>query len=69
MSTKQKQYILEDGTPSFIESKYIISSITKNPNIIKNINFTPNQMMNLIEKDEALSFEILVIICKISLNE
>ena len=61
--------ILSNNPLTKEESKYIISSITKNPNIIKNINFTPNQMMNLIEKDEALSFEILVIICKISLNE
>ena len=61
--------ILSNNPLTKEENKYIISSITKNPNIIKNINFTPNQMMNLIEKDEALSFEILVIICKISLNE
>jgi len=51
------------------EMKYIISAIKKNPNIIKQINFSPNQMMQLIEKDESLSFEILSIICKISLNE
>lgn len=61
--------ILSNNTLTKEEKKYIISSITKNPNIIKNINFTPKQMMNLIEKDESLSFEILVIICKISLNE
>lgn len=51
------------------ENKYIISSISKNPNLIKQINFSPNKMMFLIEKDESLSFEILSIICKISLNE
>ncbi len=51
------------------ENKYIISSISKNPNIIKQINFSPNKMMLLIEKDESLSFEILSVICKISLKE
>ena len=51
------------------ENKYIISSINKNQNIIKCINFTPNKMMCLIEKDESLSFEILSIICRTSLNE
>lgn len=51
------------------ESKFIISSIEKNPNLIKNINFTPKQMMQLIEKDEPLSSEILIIILKTSLNE
>ena len=51
------------------DNKYIIATVNKNPNIIKNINFTPEQMMCLIEKDESLSFEILVVICKVSLNE
>lgn len=59
-----------NGTPlTKDESKYIISSIIKNQNIIKCINFTPKKMMNLIEKDEPLSFELLSILCKISLNE
>ena len=61
--------ILSNNSITKEDNKFIISSITKNPNIIKNINFTPNQMMNLIEKNESLSFEILVIICKVSLNE
>ena len=51
------------------EEKYILSSIAKNPNMIKSINFDPCQMMLLIEKDESLAFEIMAIICKISLNE
>ena len=51
------------------DNKFIITTVNKNPNIIKNINFTPEQMMCLIEKDESLSFEILVVVCKVSLNE
>ena len=51
------------------EINYIISTINKKPNIIKNIYLTPEQMMELIEKNESLSFEILLIICKTSLNE
>ena len=51
------------------DNKFIITTVSKNPNIIKNINFTPEQMMSLIEKDEALSFEILIAICRVSLNE
>ena len=61
--------ILSNNSITKDDFKFIISSITKNPNIIKNINFTPNQMMNLIEKNESLSYEILIIICKVSLNE
>ena len=51
------------------DCKYIITTVSKNPNIIKNINFTPDQMMILIEKNESLSFEILVVICRVCLNE
>ena len=51
------------------EINYIILTINKKPNIVKNINLTPEQMMELIEKNESLSFEILLIICKTSLNE
>ena len=61
--------ILDNGSITYDEIDYIISSIKKKPNIIKNINLTPQQMMELIEKDESLSFEILAIICKTSLNE
>ena len=61
--------ILDNGSITNEEINYIISSINKKPNIIKNINLTPQQMMLLIEKDESLSFEILAIICKTSLNE
>ena len=61
--------ILDDNSITNEEINYIISSINKKPNIIKNINLTPEQMMQLIEKDESLSSEILLIICKISLNE
>ena len=61
--------ILDNGSITNDEIDYIISSIKKKPNIIKNINLTPQQMMELIEKDESLSFEILAIICKTSLNE
>jgi len=61
--------ILDNGSITNDEIDYIISSIKKKPNIIKNINLTPQQMMELIEKDEFLSFEILAIICKTSLNE
>ncbi len=51
------------------DCKYIITTFSKNPNIIKNINFTPDQMMSLIEKNESLSFEILAVICRVCLNE
>ena len=61
--------ILDNNSITNEEINYIISSINKRPNIIKNINLTPEQMMQLIEKDESLSSEILLIICKISLNE
>ena len=61
--------ILDNGSITNEEINYIISSINKKPNIIKNINLTPEQMMILIEKDESLSFEILTIVCKTSLNE
>lgn len=61
--------ILDNGSITNDEIDYIISSIKKKPNIIKNINLTPQQMMELIEKNESLSFEILAIICKTSLNE
>ena len=61
--------ILDDNSITNEEINYIISSINKRPNIIKNINLTPEQLMQLIEKDESLSSEILLIICKISLNE
>ena len=61
--------ILDDNSITNEEINYIISSINKRPNIIKNINLTPEQMMQLIEKDESLSSEILLTICKISLNE
>ena len=59
-----------NGTPlAKDENRYIISSIIKNQNIIKCINFSPKKMMSLIEKDEPLSFELLAILCKTSLNE
>ena len=61
--------VLNDTPLTKDESKYIISSIIKNQNIIKCINFTPKKMMNLIEKDESLSFDLLAILCKTSLNE
>ena len=61
--------ILEDGAVTNEEINYIITTIKKKPNTIKNINFTPKLMMELIEKDESLSFEILSVICKIYLNE
>ena len=61
--------ILDNDSITNEEINYIISSINKKPNIIKNINLTPEQMMILIEKDESLSFEILAIVCKTSLNE
>ena len=61
--------ILDDNSITNEEINYIISSINKRPNIIKNINLTPEQLMQLIEKDESLSSEILLIICKTSLNE
>ena len=61
--------ILDNNSITNEEINYIISSINKKPNIIKNINLTPEQMMQLIEKDESLSSEILLIICKTSLNE
>ena len=61
--------ILDNNSITNEEINYIISSINKRPNIIKNINLTPEQMMQLIEKDESLSSEILLIICKTSLNE
>ena len=61
--------ILDNGSITNDEVNYIISSLKKKPNIVRNINLTPQQMMELIEKDESLSFEILAIICKTSLNE
>ena len=61
--------ILDNGSITNDEVNYIISSLKKKPNIVRNINLTPQQMMELIEKDEFLSFEILAIICKTSLNE
>lgn len=61
--------ILSDTPLTKEDNKYIITTVNKNPNIIKNINFSPDQMMRLIEKDESLSFEILVVVCKVSLNE
>ena len=61
--------ILDNGVPTKEDINYIISTIKKKPNIIQIINLTPKQMMELIEKDESLSFEILAIICKTSLNE
>lgn len=61
--------ILDNGAITSEEINYIISSIKKKPNIIKNINLTPQLMMELIEKDESLSFEILTVVCKTSLNE
>lgn len=61
--------ILDNGAISNEEINYIISSIKKKPDIIKHINLTSNQMMELIEKDESLSYELLTIICKTSLNE
>ena len=61
--------ILDNYSITNEEINYIISTINKKPNIIKNIYLTPEQMMELIEKNESLSFEILLIICKTSLNE
>lgn len=61
--------ILSNNSLTKEENKYIISSISKNPNIIKNIKFSPDEMMQLIEKDEYLSSEILSIICKVFVNE
>ena len=61
--------ILEGGAVTSEEINYIISTVKKNPNTIKNINFTPKLMMELIEKDESLSFEILSVVCKMYLNE
>ena len=61
--------ILDNGAITTDEKNYIISSIKKKPNIINNINLTPKRMMELIEKDESLSFELLLIVCKTSLNE
>ena len=61
--------ILDNGVITNEEINYIISSIKKKPNIIKNINLTPQLMMELSEKDESLSFEILNVVCKTSLNE
>ena len=61
--------ILDNYSITNEEINYIISTINKKPNIVKNINLTPEQMMELIEKNESLSFEILLIICKTSLNE
>ena len=61
--------ILDNGVPTKEDINYIISTIKKKPNIIQIINLTPKQMMELIEKDESLSFEILLVICKTSLNE
>ena len=61
--------VLNDTPLTKDESKYIISSIIKNQNIIKCINFSPKKMMSLIEKDESLSFDLLAILCKTSLNE
>lgn len=73
-STEQKistllNQILNNIPLSKDESKFIVTSLTKNPNIIRNISFSPKQMMILIEKDEPLSSEIFTIACKISLNE
>ena len=48
--------ILDNGVISDEEINYVISSLKKNPNITKKINLTPKQMMDLIEKDESLSF-------------
>ena len=61
--------ILDNYSITNEEINYIILTINKKPNIVKNINLTPEQMMELIEKNESLSFEILLIICKTSLNE
>ena len=61
--------ILNNGVITKEEINYIISTIKKKPNIIQIINLSPEQMMELIEKDESLSFEILLVICKTSLNE
>ena len=61
--------ILDNSSLTKDEINFIILSIKKNPNIIKTINLTPTKMMELIEKDEYLSSEILMIICKTSLNE
>ena len=61
--------ILDNGAITTDEKNYVISSIKKKPNIINNINLTPKRMMELIEKDESLSFELLLIVCKTSLNE
>ena len=61
--------ILDNGVLTKEEKNFVITTIKKKPNIIQIINLTPNQMMELIEKDESLSFEILLVICKTSLNE
>ena len=61
--------ILDNGAITTDEKNYVISSIKKKPNIINNINLTPKRIMELIEKDESLSFELLLIVCKTSLNE
>ena len=61
--------ILENGVLTKEEKNFVINTIKKKPNIIQIINLTPKQMMELIEKDESLSFEILLVICKTSLNE
>ena len=61
--------ILDNGVLIKEEINYIITTIKKKPNIIQIINLSPEQMMELIEKDESLSFEILLVICKTSLNE
>ena len=61
--------ILDNGAITTDEKNYVISSIKKKPNIINNISLTPKRMMELIEKDESLSFELLLIVCKTSLNE
>jgi len=60
---------LDNGAITTDEKNYVISSIKNKPNIINNINLTPKRMMELIEKDESLSFELLLIVCKTSLNE
>jgi hypothetical protein len=48
------------------QTRYILDKITENPNILNEIEFTPECMMKLIEKNTRLATEIFH---KISKNQ
>lgn len=54
--------ILKNKVLTEEQNSYVLEVIGENPNILKEINFTPESMIQLIEKNEDLATEIL---CKI----